>query len=82
MTRKKNLILEDRRHLEQLYNEGARLADIAAFLGVHLATIYRELARGKTGQLDANGREGYSADIAQKAAQENLKRRGRKISAT
>lgn len=70
------LTLEDRRSLEQLYNQGAGLTDIANSLGVHLATIYRELTRGNTGELNAQGREGYSAETAQKAFTESLKRRG------
>lgn len=40
--------------------------DIAAKIGVHYATIYNELRRGDTGDLDANGRIGYSADLAQR----------------
>ncbi len=76
------LTLEDRRSLEQLYSQGAGLAEIATSLGVHLATIYRELLRGNTGELNAQGREGYSAEVAQKAFNENLKRRVRKQSAT
>ena len=39
--------------------------DIAAKLGVSLATVYHERARGDTGQMDANGRGGYSAELAQ-----------------
>lgn len=75
------LSLEDRRSLERLYSEGVELTEIAKKLGVHLATIYRELTRGDTGELDSLGREGYSADLAQKAFQSNLKRRGRKQTA-
>ena len=29
-----------------------------------LATVYHERARGDTGQMDANGRGGYSAELA------------------
>ena len=69
---------EDRKQLEDLYNAGSALTYIAEKLGVHLATIYRELNRGSTGELDANGRAGYSAELAQKTMLESLKRRGRK----
>ena len=64
--------------LEILYNNGESLPTIAKSLGVHLATIYRELARGSTGEMDKNGREGYKASIAQHTVLEAFKRRGRK----
>lgn len=69
---------EDRKKLEDLYNTGSALPNIADTLGVHLATIYRELNRGSTGEIDANGRAGYDAELAQKNMLESLKRRGRK----
>ena len=69
---------EDRRKLEDLYNAGSALPNIADTLGVQLATIYRELNRGSTGEIDANGRVGYDAELAQKNMLESLKRRGRK----
>ena len=61
-----------------LYGDGAEISDIAASLNVHISTIYRELTKGDTGLLDKNGRRGYSAELAQKATQESLKRRGGK----
>lgn len=70
------LTYEDRKSIEALYTAGVSLADIATELGVHLATIYRELTRGGTGELDGNGRGGYSAELAQKTVQDNIKRRG------
>ena len=72
------LTQEDRRELEVLYAGGVCLTDIAAKLGVHLATVYRELARGDTGQLDKNGRGGYSAALGQKRVRDSFKRRGKK----
>lgn len=72
------LTYEDRKNIEALYGAGESLADIASELGVHLATIYREMARGGTGELDGNGRNGYSAGLAQKNIQDSIKRRGRK----
>jgi IS30 family transposase len=70
------LTYEDRKSIENLYKSGESLVEIASELGVHLATIYREMTRGKTGELDGNGRSGYSAEIAQKTVQESMKRRG------
>lgn len=62
-----HLTFEDRKLLEKEYTAGAGLSDIATVLGVHISTVYRELARGYTGEMDANGRNGYSAETAQKA---------------
>ena len=71
------LTFDDRKKIEALYVSGASLAAIADTLGVHLVTIYRELARGSCGDLDKNGREKYSAEAAQKAFLESMKRRGK-----
>ncbi len=68
---------EDRKSLEALWVAGTSCTDIACKLGVHLATIYRELARGDTGKLDKNGRNEYSAELAQKNIQSSIKNRGR-----
>lgn len=70
------LTYEGRKNLEALYADGESLTDIASKLGVHLATVYRELTRGGTGELDNNGRCGYSAELGQKRVSENFKRRG------
>ena len=71
------LTFDDRKKIEALYVSGASLAAIADTLGVHLVTIYRELARGSCGDLDCNGREKYSAEAAQRAFIESVKRRGK-----
>ena len=76
------LTYEDRKSIEALYAAGVSLADIASELGVHLATIYREMTRGGTGELDGNGRSGYSAELAQKTVQDSIKRRGHRKPAT
>ena len=72
------LTYEGRKNLEALYADGESLTDIASKLGVHLATVYRELTRGGTGELDNNGRCGYNAELGQKRVSENFKRRGRR----
>lgn len=72
------LSFSDRKRIEALYNLDESIRDIAEIMCVHITTIYRELWRGRTSEMNANGRMGYSADIAQKAFCENLKRRGRK----
>lgn len=72
------LTLADRQKLEGLYLNGERVQDIADQIGVHVATIYKELRRGDTGQLDRNMRQEYSAMLAQRRLAENFKKRGRK----
>jgi IS30 family transposase len=59
---------KERQLLEAMYCEGVPIVDIAHRLGVHKTSIYRELDRGCTYKTLANGRIGYSADIAQAAA--------------
>ena len=44
------LTFGDREKIETEYAAGGRPADIAIGLGVHVATIYKELKRGDTGQ--------------------------------
>ena len=66
------LTFEDRKKIEAWYLIGDRPAD-------HYTTIYKELQRGATGELDANQREGYSAELAERRLRENFKRRGKKV---
>lgn len=73
------LTFEDRKKIEAWYARGDRPLEIAARLGVHTATIYHELKRGYTGELDKAQREKYSAVQAQQIVQSNFKRRGRRI---
>ena len=53
------LTFEDRKKIEAWYLIGDRPADIAARLSVHYTTIYKELQRGATGELDARLRESF-----------------------
>jgi len=53
------------------------VADIAAGLGVTTATVYRELKRGETGELDRNQRREYNPVLAQQRVQASFKRRGK-----
>lgn len=78
MSRYKYLTLADRIRLERLYQNGDRPQDIADAIGVHVATVYKELKRGDTGELDRNMRQGYSAELAQRRLQESFKCRGRR----
>lgn len=72
------LTLADREKLEELYLAGERVQDIADKLGVHVATVYKELRRGETGELDRNMRREYSAKTAQRRLAENFRKRGRR----
>ena len=40
------------------------------------------MTRGGTGELDGNGRSGYSAELAQKTVQDSITRRGHRKPAT
>ena len=72
------LTLEDRKKIEAWHKLGDRPTDIAGRLSVHYTTIYKELQRGATGELDENQREGYSAELAERRLRANSKRRGKK----
>ena len=47
----KHLSYSDRQEMEKLYLQGWHMNDIAEKLGVSLATVYHERARGDTGQM-------------------------------
>ena len=75
------LTFEDRKKIEAWHLLGDRPVDIEARLSVHHTTIYKELQRGATGALDANQREGYSAELAERRLRESFKRRGKRAPA-
>lgn len=72
---KRHLTLKDRTELETLYEKGQRVEQIAARLKVHRSTVYNELKRGDTGEMDCNGRIGYSAELAQQRLLDNYRQR-------
>lgn len=72
---------KERAEIERLHNGGARPALIAERVGAHIATIYRELPNGYTGAVDEYGRRVYSAEVAQKTFEGNIKRRGERAAA-
>ncbi len=61
----RHMMLLEREEIETMYNEGMLAIDIAEKLGYSESTIYKELRRGDTGEMDRNGRAGYSAKLAQ-----------------
>jgi IS30 family transposase len=72
----KYLALEDRRKIEQWRREDKSPAEIAKALGIHRATINRELLRGRTEDYDEYFNPGYSATVAQRSIKEAFARRG------
>ena len=54
---------------------------IAEKVGYHVATIYRELQNGYNGTVDEYGRRVYSAEVAQRTFERNIKRRGERAAA-
>lgn len=84
----KYLTLNDRELFEREYSAGARVADIAGILDIHVGTAYKELDRGVTLDeygdpvLDHNQRKAYSAAVAQRKTQEALRRRGKRHAST
>ena len=61
----------ERRRIEIMNKRGVSPKEMAEKLGVHIATIYRELKRGYSGGE-------YSAKIAQAAIQESIIHKGKK----
>ena len=75
MNKKKHLTLKDRMEMEALYNKDKSVEEIAARLKVHRSTVYNELKRGDTGEMDGIGRIGYSAELAQQKIIHNYRQR-------
>ena len=63
----KELTYTNRRTIEDLYNSGSKIKEIAEYLQVSLPTIYREISRGKYlhKNTDWTYTEKYSADKSQ-----------------
>lgn len=74
MTKSYYLTYDQRLTIERMIDEGFKPPTISRLIGIHLATLYRELKRG-----ECYGR--YSADTAQTCFTEHMKKRGRKKNA-
>lgn len=66
----------ERAEIEKLHNGGAPAVVIAGKIGANVATVYRELNNGYTGDVDEYGRKVYKAALAQENFEKNIKRRG------
>lgn len=70
--------LEDRRTIQELWEDGKSAKDLADTMRVPLSTVYTELRRGRSGQRLPDQRLVYDASLAQLRMQEELERRGRR----
>lgn len=75
----KHLTFTDRLQIEAWQKVGIKPAKMAALLGVHISTIYRELKRGVYTRLnsDLTEEERYSPDIAEENTAQTLKQKAR-----
>lgn len=76
------LTLKDRKTLARLYQAETPTIAIAQRLQCSQTTIYNELERGFTGELDDFGRRVYDPAKAQRAVQAATRRQGRKVKDT
>ena len=79
--KQKGLSMQERRYLAERWESGAPALEIAVDLGRCQATIYEELKRGNTGELDANKRIKYDPDLGQTVYHANMRNRGRRKAA-
>lgn len=73
----RNLTIGQRREIERLNADGVRPCEIVQAVGVTTATIYWEVKRGDTGQLNRHYRPEYNA-AAERNAQACIRQRGRR----
>lgn len=76
----KDLQLFERKRIEQMHSAGHSAEEIAVEIGVCYVTIYRELKRGDTGEMDELGRRVYDAELAQRKASLARRNKGSKNS--
>jgi len=72
------LTMKDRKTLARLYQAETPTISIARQLKCSQATVYNELERGFTGEVDELGRRVYAPARAQRAIQAATRRQGRK----
>ena len=74
---RKYMTMEDRKVLSEMWAAGERVATIAVELGVCPDTVYKELKRGYTGELNELSRPAYDPVRGQAEYQRRLRNRGR-----
>lgn len=74
----KRLTMKDRKRISELWDGGKSKVEIAADLGVCVATVYGELERGRTGKTDHNCREEYDPVLGQTVYNARMKNCGRR----
>lgn len=62
----KRLTYEDRQAIEKMVAEGISYDEMASVCGVNRATIFRELDKGNTDEINSVGRYVYSAEQGQR----------------
>ena len=72
------LTLSDRRTLAKMYADEKSVTEIAVKLGCSPQTIYDELRRGRTGQLDKNQRRAYDPNLGQRVVQDSVRHCGKR----
>ena len=70
--------IEDRRKIQEMWEEGRSPREIAGAFEKSLDVVYTELSRGRDGTRLPDQRLRYSADLAQRKVQQSLERRGTK----
>lgn len=75
------LTIGQRREIERLHEADKSPSEIAAVVGVTVQTIYRELHRGETGELNTHYRPAYSAETAERAVRLSMRNKGRRKAA-
>lgn len=73
--------MKDRKRISELWDDGKSKLEIAAELGVCVATVYKELERGQTGETDHNFREKYDPARGQAVYNARMKNCGRRPAA-
>lgn len=73
------MTFEQRKLIKTYLGNGDTPMSIAKLLGVHHATIYREIRRGSGGKPcnKETNYDGYDPEFAQEIVNKNIKRRGR-----
>jgi len=79
--KQRTMTLQDRKAMAERWAAGESAVVIAVGLGFSPATIYAELKRGDTGELDENKRPRYDPEVGQAVYQERLRNRGRRPAA-